>query len=79
MATYITVSIELSSLSPWAVNHHVTHADGESTWRVDGAHNPVYLRGRIEDLRRFRDSLNAAIEENENKALLAEATLKETK
>ena len=75
MSSYISVSIDLDSLADNAVNFHCAHDDGQSSYRIDGNHDPIYLHAKLDGLRRFRDSLETAIDAAEAKALAADQEL----
>ena len=68
MATYITITIDCDALTSSCVNKHCAHDDGTITWRIDGKHDPLYLQGTVEALKRFADSVKSAVADAEGSA-----------
>lgn len=54
--TYVTITLNLDDMKPDVVQFHVKHEDGSICWRIDGNHDPIYLSGTPEELRRFAES-----------------------
>ena len=66
-SAYITVHMDLSVIETIRVPRHCDHENGQTSWALEGEHDPIYFTGRLSDLRRFRDALNDAIDVEEHR------------